>query len=60
IESLPAIQATERAIVDVHISVAKLFIPVAQEMYRQLGLEWPQELERAVREHLQRRVGARI
>ena len=60
IESLPAIQATERAIVDVHVSVAKLFIPEAQEMYRQLGLEWPQELETAVRDHLQRRVGARI
>ena len=60
IESLPAIQATERAIVDVHVSVARLFIPVAEEMYRELGLAWPEELESAVREHLQRRVGARI
>lgn len=60
VKSLPAIQATERAIVDVHISVAELFIPLAQEMYRQLGLEWPEELQRAVREHLHRRVGARI
>lgn len=60
IEALPAIQATERAIVEVHISVAKLFLPVAHQMYRQLGLEWPQELENTVREHLQRRVGARL
>lgn len=58
IESLPAIQATERAIVDVHIAVAKLFLPEAQELYRQLGLEWPQELEQTVVERLQRRIGA--
>ena len=58
IESLPAIQATEQAIVDVHIAVARLFLPEAQQLYRQLGLQWPQELEQTVVEHLQRRIGA--
>ena len=58
IESLPAIQAKEQAIVDVHIAVARLFLPEAQELYRRLGLRWPQELEQTVVEHLQRRIGA--
>ena len=60
IESLPAIQATEQAIVDVHVAVAKLFLPEAKELYRQLGLEWPHELEDTVVEHVERRIGAAL
>ncbi len=60
IEALPAIRAEERAIVDVHMAVAKLFLPEAEEFYKKMGLEWPHELEQTVVEHLARRTGTRL
>ena len=60
IESLPPIRADERAIVDVHMAVAKLYLPEAEEFYKELGLEWPRELEQTVVEHLTRRTGTRL
>lgn len=60
IESLPPISADERAITDVHMAIAALYLPAAEEFYKELGLEWPQALERTVVEHLERRTGVRF
>ena len=60
IESLPPIGADERAITDVHMAIAALYLPAAEEFSKELGLEWPQELERTVVEHLERRTGVRF
>lgn len=60
IETLPPIHGDERSIVDVHMAVAKLYLPEAEEFSKELGLEWPQELEQTVVEHLARRTGARL
>ncbi len=60
IESLPPIRSEERAIVEVHLAVAALYLPEARELYTELGLEWPHALEQTVFEHLDRRTGVRI
>lgn len=60
IESLPPIAAHEQAIVDVHVAIAALYLPQAEEFCKELGVEWPQELEQTVVEHLLRRTGARF
>ena len=60
IESLPAIRGDERAIVEVHVAIAQLYLPAAKEFYQELGLEWPHRLEQAVIEHLRRRTGAHL
>lgn len=60
IESLPPIRSDERSIVDVHMAVAELYLPEAEQFCKELGLEWPQELEQTVVEHVARRTGARL
>jgi len=57
IESLPPIRAERSAIVEIHMAVARLYLPEAEEFYTDLGLAWPRELEQAVAEHLERRTG---
>ena len=60
IESLPPISCDERAIIDVHFAIARLYLPEARLLHTELGLEWPGELEAAVVEHLLRRTGSRL
>ena len=60
IEALPAIRCDERAIVDVHMAIARLYLPEARLLYNELGLEWPEDLEATVVEHLLRRTGCRL
>lgn len=60
IESLPPIRADQQAIVEVHRAIAALYLPTADELFKEMGLKWPHELERTVVEHLERRTGARF
>ena len=57
IESLPPIRAEERAILDVHLAVAGLYLREARQFCDDLGVTWPQPLEHTVSEHLHRRAG---
>ncbi len=57
IESLPPIRAERSAIVEIHMAVARLYLPEAKELYKDLGSVWPRELEQAVAEHLECRTG---
>jgi len=36
------------------------FLPGARRLYAQLGLDWPEEFERATLTHLERQLGLRI
>jgi hypothetical protein len=60
IESLPPIRADEQAVIAVHMAIAALYLPAAKGLSKELGVAWPEELERTVLEHLEQRTGARL
>jgi hypothetical protein len=49
---LPAIAATRASAVAVHVACAQLFLPLARELCTRTGAAFPEELERALRDHL--------
>jgi predicted nucleotidyltransferase len=51
---LPPLQATRESVIAGHVACAAAFLPLARDLHRRCGLEWPQELEDAARRHLQR------
>ena len=57
VESLPPIQANEVSVVGVHLAVATLYRIEARALADETGAEWPNELERAVLDHLRSRTG---
>lgn len=54
VADLPPIAATREAVIAGHLACAQLFIPIARDLSDKAGVQWPAELERAVREHLHR------
>jgi predicted nucleotidyltransferase len=49
---LPAMTATRESVTAAHVACAEAFLPIARELYARCGLDWPAELEDAVRGHL--------
>jgi hypothetical protein len=54
LRALPPIAATREAVLAGHPACTQLFLPLAQGLCDRTGVQWPAELERAVREHLHR------
>jgi predicted nucleotidyltransferase len=54
LRDLPPIAATREAVIAGHLACAQLFLPIARDLSDRTGVQWPAELERAVREHLHR------
>ena len=52
LRDLPPIAATREAVIAGHLACTQLFLPIARELSARTGVQWPAELERAVREHL--------
>lgn len=49
---LPSLEATRESVITAHLACASAFLPLARELHGQCGLDWPQELDDAVRRHL--------
>lgn len=60
IDGLPAIAATRESVVAVHMAVARLFLPLARDLSERTGTEWPDALERALRDHLDRQLDLKM
>lgn len=60
LRSLPPITATPESIVEVHIAVAQVFLPLARRLAEQTGGEWPAALEEALHRHLERTLNLRL
>lgn len=54
LRDLPPIAATREAVIAGHVACAQLFLPIARDLCDRAGVQWPTELERAVRERLSR------
>ncbi len=50
----------DRLDVEAHVAAAKAFIPRAQRMARELGLDWPQAFAAATARHLEAELGLRL
>jgi hypothetical protein len=60
IDALPPIAATRESVVDMHIAVSGLFLPLARDLCERTGTQWPDALERALRAHLDRELGLKM
>lgn len=60
IDALPPIAATRESVVTVHMAVSRLFLPLARDLFKRTGTEWPDALERALRDRLERELGLKI
>ena len=60
IDTLPPIAATRDSVVAVHMAVSRIFLPLARDLFERTGTEWPEALERALRDHLDRELGLKI
>ncbi|WP_248582988.1 nucleotidyltransferase domain-containing protein [Nocardioides sp. InS609-2] len=57
---LPPIEATRESILAVHLAGAEGFLPLARELSERTGEPWPQDLETALRRHLERELDLRL
>ncbi len=51
---LPPLQATRASVITGQLACAAAFLPLAHDLHRRCGLDWPQDLEDAARLHLHR------
>lgn len=58
--ALPAIEATRTSVVSAHLACSRLFFPIARELAEQVGAQWPEAMEKALRSHLRRELGIEI
>ncbi|MGI8868819.1 MAG: nucleotidyltransferase domain-containing protein [Mycobacteriales bacterium] len=49
---LPPLKATRESVIGAHVAGAAAFLPLARDLHARCGLDWPQEMEDAVRRHL--------
>jgi hypothetical protein len=49
---LPPVRATGESVIAAHVVCAAAFLPLARDLHRRNGLEWPEEMEAALRRHL--------
>ncbi len=57
LRALPPLVATREAVLAGHVACAEAFLPLARDMVGRTGCRWPDDLERAARDHLSRRLG---
>jgi hypothetical protein len=43
-----------------HVACAAAFLPLAKDLHRRCGLDWPQELEDAARRHLRKALSVEL
>jgi predicted nucleotidyltransferase len=60
IDELPPIVATRESAVAVHMAVARLFLPLARDLFKRTGTQWPDVLESALRVHLDSELGLKL
>jgi len=60
LEALPWPAATREALIDADRIFARVFLEQARPIAERLGVRWPEELEAAVRAHLERELGLEI
>ena len=58
--ALPPIQATRESVLAAHLACARLFLPLARELCMQTGIAWPEQLHRALSDHLLRHLSLDI
>jgi hypothetical protein len=52
LHDLPPIAATREAVLAGHVACTQMFLPIARDLCDRTGVQWPAELERAVRDYL--------
>lgn len=57
---LPPVLATRDAVVEAHVAVARIFIPVAESLAARCGAEFPADFYAATREHLALRLSVKL
>jgi predicted nucleotidyltransferase len=60
LEGLPPVAATRESVIDANRAMADAFLPCARALHEELGLDWPEEFERATLSHLENQVGLRL
>ena len=60
VSTLPPIAATRESILAVHLACAEAFLPLARQLSERTGEPWPQDLEAALRRHLERELDLRL
>jgi hypothetical protein len=58
--ALPTGSATREGVIEGSLEVSRAFLEEARPLCRRLGVEWPDALERATREHLRRTLGIEV
>jgi len=58
--ALPPIEATRTSVLSVHLACSRLFFPLARELAGRTGASWPDDMEKALRDHLRRELGIEI
>ncbi len=57
LEALPWPEATREALIAANVAIARALVLHGRPIAQKLGVAWPERLEAAVREHLQRELG---
>ncbi|MEM7645112.1 MAG: nucleotidyltransferase domain-containing protein [Pseudomonadota bacterium] len=52
LEALPYPRPDRAAVIDAHLKIAAVFLPLARRLYRDTGLDWPEPFEAAMWTHL--------
>ncbi|MBV9541223.1 MAG: hypothetical protein JO167_08125, partial [Alphaproteobacteria bacterium] len=60
LEAVPPVSATREGAIAAGEALAAIFLPLAKNLARETGAEWPQAFEDATRTHLARSIGMTI
>ncbi len=58
--ALPAVAPERNSIIEAHVELARIFLPLARGLAAEVGAEWPEAFEAATRKHLRAKLGAEI
>ncbi len=54
LEELPPLVADRESVVESNLALTRLFLPRARRLHQKLGIDWPEDFERATRAYLLR------
>ncbi len=54
LEELPPLRADRESVVESQVALTRLFLPRARRLHQKLGIDWPEDFERATRAYLLR------
>lgn len=60
LEALPEPKASREGLLATHAALAALFLPLARELCESRGVDWPEDVEQALRRHLQASLGVTL